>query len=151
AGADPKRGRFRDYLKTALRHMAHNHWEAEKRAKVRVPLSEDETQLAAPAESPAESDAAFLTAWREEILARVWDAMQRIEEETGAPCYSLMRLKTEQPHLHSARLAELVAPKLGKVLSEAALLQAVRRARVRFADLLVAEVERTLGTPGPAE
>src|SRR5262249_19829283 len=105
-GADPQRGRFRDYLKAALRNLAHKHWEAQNRDKERGPRPvPEEAEAAAPAGDPAEEDGAFVLAWREELLARTWEALRRVEEETGTPCHTLLRVKTEQPHLHSAQLA----------------------------------------------
>jgi hypothetical protein len=45
-----------------------------------------------------------------------------------------------------AELAAVASSRLGKRLSEAAFRQALCRAREKFADFLVAEVARTLGT-----
>jgi RNA polymerase sigma-70 factor (ECF subfamily) len=147
-GANPEQGRFRDYLKMALRNQCRDHWRGQNRERDRgmQPLPED-ASAAVPVQAADETDAVFATAWQEELLARTWEALQREEEENGTPYCTVMRLKTEHPKMHSADLAELLAPKLGRLLSEPALLQTVKRARTRFADLLVAEVEHSLGEP----
>jgi hypothetical protein len=145
--ADPGKGRFRDFLKTALRHLAFKHWERQRKEKDRgpQPLPQD-PGLPDPACGPGD-DSAFLGAWQEELLAQAWQALERHERETGTPCYTVMRLKTQQPELDSAQIGQLVAPRLGKALSADAVRQAIKRARDRFADLLLEEVKRSLGEP----
>src|SRR6516162_7103932 len=46
--ADPQRGRFRDFVKTALRHLARDHWRKQGRAPVPLPSDGPE---------PADADA----------------------------------------------------------------------------------------------
>jgi RNA polymerase sigma factor (sigma-70 family) len=152
-GADPGQGRFRDYLKMALRNQCRNYWRAQERERElgMQPIHEDTGAAAVPAQEPAEADAVFAAAWQEELFARTWEALQRDEEENGTPYYTVMQLKTEYPKMHSAQLAELLAARLDRVLSEAALLQTVKRARTRFAELLVEEVAHSLGQPTPDE
>jgi RNA polymerase sigma-70 factor (ECF subfamily) len=151
ASADPGRGRFRDYLKTALRNLCRAHWEAEKRNACVLSLPEDSGAAMTPLQEPGEADPLFDAAWRDELMSRTWEALQRVEEEDGPAHCTVLRLKTEQPDLPSRQMADLLAPKLGEVLSEAALLQRVRRARKCFADLLVAEVAHSLGQPTAGE
>ncbi len=149
-GADPGKGRFRDYLRTAVRHLAHNHWEQQNRARDRGPQPlPEKLEVAAAEEGPGESDPAFVQAWREELLARTWEALAQAQEETGTVWHTLLRLKTEQPELRSAELAALLAPKLGKVLSEEAVRQQLKRARDHFAELLIEEVACSLPQPSP--
>src|SRR5262245_25996763 len=63
--ADRERGRFRDYLKTALVHMATDHF----RNKVAAPrqLGTDPPGQFAPAEQSLDGDAVFVKSWREEL------------------------------------------------------------------------------------
>src|SRR5262245_14644024 len=61
AGADPARGRFRDYLKGVLSHLVGDHY----RRKRKQPLAlNPEYEPAAAAEEPAFSDENFLASWR---------------------------------------------------------------------------------------
>src|SRR5262249_3388498 len=70
--ADPERGRCRDYLKTAVRHLVQNHWGDERRQKEQGPqgLPGPGQDLAAPESGEPESDRSFAAACREEFLAR---------------------------------------------------------------------------------
>src|SRR5712692_6717247 len=72
--ANPERGRFRDYLKTALIHLVTD-YHKERRAAPRL-LSPDEPEPAAPAESLG-SEADFLQSWREELLEGTWKALAK--------------------------------------------------------------------------
>lgn len=80
--------------------------------------------------APEESnvlDQPFLDKWREELLARTWEALEELQTRTGQPYYTALRRKTEQPQVRSAQLAS----QLG-------------------ADLLVEEVGRSLQSSDPA-
>src|SRR5436190_23112401 len=60
--ADPGRGRFRNYLKSALSHLVHDYWRGRKAAPERIPAD----QRAAAASDP-DDEAAFLAVWRTEL------------------------------------------------------------------------------------
>jgi RNA polymerase sigma-70 factor (ECF subfamily) len=141
--ASPEKGRFRDFLKAALRNLARKHWRDDPRQRERAPEG-----LPEPAVEEAE-DAGFVRAWGEELFARAWQALRRQEEETGGAGYALLRLKTDQPELRSAELAALLSERLGRPFSEESARQAVKRARDRFQDLLLEEVARSLPGDDP--
>jgi RNA polymerase sigma-70 factor (ECF subfamily) len=140
--ADPQRGRFRDFVKTAVFHLIADH---HKRQRARPQPLDPEAH--APAVQPApqgEQDRLFLDSWRQELLERTWVALADAERQTGQPCYVLLRLRTEQPALSSAELAERLGSRLGKGFTIAALRQALYRAREKFVDLLLDVVASTL-------
>jgi RNA polymerase sigma-70 factor (ECF subfamily) len=140
--ADPERGRFRDYLKTALFHLIHTYRKCDQ---VR-PLPADElADDDAPAWEPAEDDA-FLASWREELLARTWEGLAAVEEETGQPYHTVLRFRITEPLLASAESAEKLSAKLGRRLTAAGLRQILHRARERFTNLLLDEVSHSLQT-----
>jgi RNA polymerase sigma factor (sigma-70 family) len=141
--ADPERGRFRDFLKTAVRRLAIDYWQRQAREKQARPLPEE--SLLAGAASDAGSDEAFLKGWREELLAHAWESLAKFAEGTGSPCHAVLRFKTGHPEAHSAEMAAELGRQLGRTFSEAAMRQALYRARQVFADLLVEEVARSLG------
>jgi RNA polymerase sigma-70 factor (ECF subfamily) len=143
--ADPERGRFRDFLKTALRRLVIDHWRQKKKEKDKGPrpLGEDAADSVAMPEV-SDSNPLFLKAWRETLLAKAWDALAQFETETGQSYHTLLRAKAEQPAVRSAQLAQQQSARLGKAVTEAAIRQTLHRARQRFAELLLAEVARSL-------
>jgi RNA polymerase sigma-70 factor (ECF subfamily) len=148
--ADPGRGRFRDFLKTALRHLAQDYWR--KTDKALSPLPSDSSGGVPGADPDWEAlDQPFLDKWREELLARAWEALEELQSKTGQPYYTALRSKTEQPEVRSAQLAEQLSATLGKPYTENGVRQLLYRARHHFADLLVAEVARSLESEEPAE
>jgi RNA polymerase sigma-70 factor (ECF subfamily) len=144
--ADPQRGRFRDLVKTAVRHLMIDHWRKQGKAPVQV---NSDTQLA---EKPAEGedfDEPFLTGWREELLAHTWAALEAVEGRTGQPYHTVLRWKTENPQVRSHELAQRLSARLGRPISDNALRKVLFRARAEFAELLVEEVARSLSTSDP--
>jgi RNA polymerase sigma-70 factor (ECF subfamily) len=146
--ADPQRGRFRDFLKTAVRHLALDHWERQKRQEGRYPRAltpaDAEDRTAPPVGD--DLDRTFVDNWRKELLARAWEALRSFQEETGQPYHTVLLLKTEHPDLHSPQFAEQLGLRLDKVFTEEGVRQLLHRARKKFADLLVAEVAHSLQT-----
>src|SRR5262245_12448833 len=106
--ATPQRGRFRDFLKAAARHLAIKHWQRTERRKKKGPrpLPQDSDAGAARFPEDSDSDREFHHAWREELLARTWEALAQAQEETGRPYHAVLRFKTEYPQARSAELAE---------------------------------------------
>jgi RNA polymerase sigma-70 factor (ECF subfamily) len=142
-GADPERGRFRDFLKTALRNLLLDHWEKQAVAAAR----RDSLEPVASGPAPADDlDRAFLDGWREELLSRAWERLAQMEAEAGQPYHTLLRYKASNQQLRSAELAELLRTQLGKALTVTALRQLLHRARDNFANLLVSEVALSLQT-----
>jgi RNA polymerase sigma-70 factor (ECF subfamily) len=137
--ADPQRGRFRDFLKAAVRNLAIDYWR--RQGKAIEPLSQDPR---GPSPDPSlgvgERDQAFLELWRDQLLARTWDALARVEPDY----YAVLRLKTGKPEASSVELAEALARSCGRSLSVDAVRQLLHRARKRFAQLLVEEVATSI-------
>src|SRR5262249_51654517 len=71
-GADPRRGRFRDYVKTALYHLIAAHHRKGQRWPGQLPADWSESAAAPP--SLPDSDRAFLASLRKELLGRAWVA-----------------------------------------------------------------------------
>jgi RNA polymerase sigma factor (sigma-70 family) len=143
-GASPERGRFRDYLKAVLRNMVadfHN-----KARRHGVPLTPDLPEPAVTS-SLSEDDEAFLTSWRDELLARSWAALQNEEEATGEPHYTVLRFRADNPNAASPEMAAQLSEKLGKPYTGAAVRQALHRARERFGGVLLDEVAQAVADP----
>lgn len=141
SNARPERGRFRDYLKTALRHLLHDH---RRRQKPAVPLTEV-GEVSDAAATPAQEDLdRFVSAWRTEALDRTWQALLSHERETGQPYHTVLRFRTEHPKMPSAEVAQHLQAQLGKAVSAVWVRQKLFLARQEFTRLLVKEVRATL-------
>jgi RNA polymerase sigma-70 factor (ECF subfamily) len=148
-GADPDRGRFRDYLRTTVFHLVAGYQRRRRRGIQPLPLATEAAELAAaePPDQAAEEE--FLALWREELLNKAWEELHAVEEQTGQPFYTLLLLRSRQPELTSERMAAELGPRLGRPLTAAGVRQTLRRARDKFAALLLAEVGRSLETSAP--
>lgn len=140
--ADPGKGRFRDYLKTALIHMATDH----RRGKAQQPRPLDRDTPSPPIESP-DDDAMFLASWRAELLERTWDALAHVSP-TG---HAVLMLHVAEPDLPSPKKAQQLTEKLGRPMSADSVRKALQRAHERFADLLIEEVVRSIDSADDAE
>jgi RNA polymerase sigma-70 factor (ECF subfamily) len=144
-GANPERGRFRDYLKGVLYHLAVDY---HKRSRV-MPLPAEHPALVAEPLSPADSDRDFLTSWRDELLAHTWTALERFERETCQPYFTVLRYRADHPDAHSPEMAKELTSLLGKKLNSSSVRQTLHRAREKFADLLLEEIAHSLESPSP--
>jgi DNA-directed RNA polymerase specialized sigma24 family protein len=143
--ADPGRGRFRDFLKTALRHLAMDFWR--QNAKAPRALATDQALLLPSGARDLDAlDREFLDNWREELISRTWGELEAVQARTGQPYYSVLRHKTQEPQVRSAQLAEDLHRQFKKSFSAAATRQILHRARELFADLLVEEILQSLET-----
>jgi RNA polymerase sigma-70 factor (ECF subfamily) len=146
--ADPGRGRFRDFLKGALRHLACDHWR--RRSRSPAALGEDQAEeCAAPGGDPDDLDRPFLEHWREDLLARAWEALQEEEGRSGRPHHRVLRHRAEHPEAPIGELAAWFSGLRGRPVSDEAFRQLLHRARARLADLLVAEVAQSVPTDDP--
>ncbi len=140
--ADPERGRFRDFLKRSLYHLAVDYLRQQRHRH--APLPSDFEPVAAE-DSPAEAGPEFLQACREELLAVVWQALADQEQRTGQPFYTVLRFRAEHPSEDSAEMAARLGIILGRPLTAVWVRQTLHRARERFAALLLEELARRSG------
>src|SRR5204862_1035092 len=83
--ADPERGRFRDFVKTALRNLVTNH----HKKVARHPAASLEKPEDVAADTPPEDlDAEFLSNWRKALLDRAWESLAALEKPGGPPFYT---------------------------------------------------------------
>ena len=140
-GADPQRGRFRNFVKGTLFHLV-----ADYRQELQGwpgPLPADDANFAAGPQD-MESDRLFVESWCDELLARAWASLADIEAMTGQPYHAVLRFRADHPDLRSPQMAERLSAQLGKPLTSAGIRQILHRARTKFADLLLEEVAHSL-------
>jgi len=141
--ADPARGRFRDYVKTAVYRLIVDHQRRQRRQM--LPLTA-EAIVADPRET-AQLDREFLIGWRQQLIARAWEALGRREQETGRPLYSVLKARNENRELTSEQLAKPLGQSLNKQVTADWVRKWLCLAREAFGDLLLDEVARTLQDP----
>ncbi|MBI3724758.1 hypothetical protein HY251_12505 [bacterium] len=144
--ATPDRGRFRFYVKAAVRNAAFTHL---KRKRGREQSSDDLSRVPAPdAREPA--DDVWLSSWRSCILDRAWRALDLHERSSpGNLFHTTLRLAADHPNESSDALAARASSQRGQELKPDAFRKQLSRARRHFAKLIVTEVAETLETPTP--
>lgn len=137
--ADRERGRFRDYLKTALIHLVSDH-HRQRRGRP-GPLPSHHLQ---PATSPpTEAEADFVECWRSELVTRAWAVLAKDHHTLHA----VLLYHVQHPDVSSAQMAAELAGPLNKRLTAGTVRVLLHRAREKFADLLLAEVAQSLPSP----
>jgi RNA polymerase sigma-70 factor (ECF subfamily) len=150
-GADPRRGRFRDYVKTVLFRLVaqyHNQRQVHPR-----PLPPDVAQPVLPGPEDADCDRQFLDSWRRELLDRAWEALAEAERATGRPYHAVLNLRIQdvEGELTSGQMAEQLRTRLGKRFTADGVRKTLQRAREKFARLLVEDVRQSLDNPTDQE
>jgi RNA polymerase sigma factor (sigma-70 family) len=153
--ADRKRGRFRTFLLTSLKHFLINEWNKANCAKrgggrLLISLDADETETRFRAEPADERspDKAFERRWAMVLLDRVLEQLQAefATAERGAVFEELKSCLTGEENASS--YAQIGA-RLG--MTEGNLKVTVHRLRRRYRELLRAEIARTLEDPAAVD
>jgi RNA polymerase sigma-70 factor (ECF subfamily) len=139
--ACPDKGRFRDFLKRCLRNMV-NDLHRQGRGRPQVSLPEEQLADAHQADVAAEED--FEVACRAERLGQAWQRLKATEQAGGPPVFMVLKMKTDDPQVRSAEMAERLSAVLDTPLSAAAVRKILERARAQFADFLIDEVLQSL-------
>lgn len=126
-GADPKRGRFRDYVKVAASNLVRDH---DRRRNARpISLSPEAPESAAPPIGVDEADAGFLRSWRRELFQRAMAALADYQRTTGRPFHDIIDLRTDGPRLTPPEMAARLSASLGKPVTDGWVRQNLLRAR----------------------
>jgi RNA polymerase sigma-70 factor (ECF subfamily) len=136
--ANADRGPFRNYLKTALSHLATDYHNARRAAP--SPLDTDAPSPAAAWTTVEDSD--FFASCRDDLLDRTWKALDEAQ-----PLYAaVLRLRIQGPDLTSAQMATELSTKLRKRITADLVRKSLQRAHDKFADLLIDVVAGSLET-----
>jgi len=143
--ASPDRGRFRDYLKTAVRNAALTHLRKQQRQPdlMDVAVLQDTVASADP-----DAERRWPADWRTCLLNRAWRALEVHQQRSpGNLFWTVLRLSVDHADEDSTALAARAAEIAGRPLRADAFRQQLRGARLLFAELLVKEVAQTLESP----
>ena len=142
-GADPDRGRFRDFLKTCIRNMARNFWSRKNRRKT-AGVELEALQIDDDAEDPD----AWLNAWQNNLLDLAWLELENHQKShAGSVAYTVLRLRSDDPDASSEELAQRLSEEVGKPVRADTARQQLKRARERFATMLLQCVADGLDNP----
>jgi RNA polymerase sigma factor (sigma-70 family) len=136
--ADPKIGRFRDYLKGILFRMVSQYRRRQKKQP-----SASSAALPERAVSDNDSDRQLQQRRRDELLARVWAGLA----ERQPDFFTVLHFRAAHPDLSAEELVAGLQPQLGRAATVDNLRQMLHRSRKLFADLLLADVTQSLKHP----
>lgn len=141
--ADPDRGRFRDYLKVSvLRLVADYRRRRQKDNRLQSGGESPDRETA----DPQDIDEVFRSSWSEELLSLAWRSLLEMEQQSGQPFFSVLQHRARFPDASRARMAADLTEDLqpDRPLTEAGIRKTLQRAREQFADLLIAEVQKSI-------
>jgi len=141
--ASQDRGRFRNFLKTVLFRMVTDHYRSQKRTAAQLP--HEQFDMPDKFATDEQREAELNQVWRDEMLKRSWDALAELEQKSGKPWFTVMKLRVENPAFQSQQLAEAISNALGKSVSSANGRVLLHRAREKFSYLLIDCVSDSLG------
>jgi RNA polymerase sigma-70 factor (ECF subfamily) len=139
--ANPDRGRFRDYLKTALANLVNDYHRSKKSRPVPFANGAD------PAAPPDPADDTFLAEWRQELLEQAW---KTLADRNPTQC-AVLRVRVEEPYLPSPEMSARLTEQFGRPMTPEYVRKALQRARAGFADALLACVAESLPDAGEDE
>jgi RNA polymerase sigma-70 factor (ECF subfamily) len=142
AGADPSKGRFRDYLRTVLHRLIIDHFRARK------------VQQLPPGDllDPSRPDDEFDHVFREAVIRRVTLRLQTFEATTAKNRYAtVLQLRIENPDASIEELAQRLGERLGARVSPEAFRKTLQRARSKFLELLILELRETIHPAEPED
>lgn len=138
----PERGRFRDFLKAVLFHMVRKYRRQQYREALHVASGVDLTDFDS---NPSACDDQFRQSWRDEALARTWEALNDYD-----PAYfKVLHFRADHPDMASEEMAKALCTQLGEEVTGPGMRQKLHRARKRFRELLLQHVAGSLEFPSP--
>jgi hypothetical protein len=144
-------GRFRDYLKTAVRNAALNFLRRHRAGSGGVTpplLSGSDLLQAAVDRYKAMADQEWWAQWRACLLERARQALKQHEEQSpGNLFHTVLDMVVNNPLDDTNTLAARTSALIGRPLRSEAFRKQISRARRMLAKLLVKEVAQTLDNP----
>jgi RNA polymerase sigma factor (sigma-70 family) len=142
--SDPKRGRFRDYVKRAVQNLINDYY---RRKRPLISLDAHALEPAATEAGIADFEQQFIDSWRKDLLERAWSSLEDLERNTGQPYHTVLRTKVSHPDLTSEKLAQQLSTTLQKPYTPGAVRQTLQRSRQKYVTYLLDEVRASLDNP----
>jgi RNA polymerase sigma-70 factor (ECF subfamily) len=142
AGADPSKGRFRDYLRTVLHRLIIDHFRSRK------------IQQLPPGDllDPSCPDEEFTHVWRETVIKRVLARLETYEISTPKNRYAtVLHLRMSEPDAPIEVLAQRLGVQLGGRVTPEAFRKTLQRSRAKFLELLIQELRETIHPAEPED
>ena len=142
AGADPSKGRFRDYLRTVLHRLIIDHFRSRR------------TQQLPPGDliDPSKPDDDFDQVWRELVIKRVWSRLETYEVQTPKNRYAtVLHLRADHPDAPIDDLTNRLGQRIGTLVSSEAFRKTLQRARAKFLELFIQELRETIHPAEPED
>jgi DNA-directed RNA polymerase specialized sigma24 family protein len=139
--ADPVKGRFRDYVRTALMHLVTDHYRRIQNWPRPLPADLIDSAVVPPDVAACEDE--FITSWRDELIDRTWRALA----ESQPSYHAILMMHVRHPGILTRELASRLSEEFDRPISAANARVMLHRARQRFAELLVQEVQFSLECP----
>ena len=149
--ADPQRGLFRNYIKSAVLNLLTDTLRKQKSHPGPLPADGVGLHDLSQESFHGDLDRQFLDCLRDEILGRAWERLAKQEEQNGQPFHTVLRFRAEHSTLRSHEIAERLTPLLGKEVTANWVRQNLRRAREKFVGFVESEVAQSMGSPTKEE
>lgn len=140
------KGRFRNYLKAAVRNAAFTSLRKKAHAQADSGVFQQ-----MPDDEPPPMEKEWDDQWRQCMLERVWEALELHErQKPDNHAYTVMKIFVEhQASEDSDQMANRCSERLNKPMRADAFRKQLSRARRLFAKLLMQEVVQTIEQPTP--
>lgn len=132
--ASPDRGKFRNYVKTVLINLVNDHHRSLRENPRQIAFEEQFVDNTLQLDDTVQSLEDHL---REELLESTWKILGIVQ-----PSYhSVLRIRVDEPEKSSRQIAEQINHQQNKSISSDSVRKTLERARTKFADLLLEQVE----------
>ena len=142
AGADPEKGRFRDYVKAIVINVARTHQCKQTKRNAKQHAMDDRTL----AELVDKSDTAAI--WedciREDLIVQGMASLAEFEKQSGMPCATLLEWRISNPLSDSTEMACFIERQTGRTMTAVNARKLLQRSREKLAELLLENVRKTL-------
>ena len=144
--AHPTKGRFRDYLRVALRNLVNDYFRRRAiDAKVNTYGKTIEFK-----DYPFEMlESQFKESWRREVIQLTWNALESLEQQKQNYYFTVLRFRAENSQLNSTQIAAKLSLELDSEITPEWVRQKLHRARQKFGALLIDEVRKTVSDANP--